>query len=49
MGAHLNVKINSKDVEDRAWMDDVLTRGAQIQDKAVALEREILGIVEKKL
>jgi glutamate formiminotransferase/formiminotetrahydrofolate cyclodeaminase len=49
MGAYLNVKINSKDVQDRAWMDDVLKRGQEIQDKAVALEREILEIVDAKL
>jgi glutamate formiminotransferase/formiminotetrahydrofolate cyclodeaminase len=49
MGAYLNVKINSKDVEDRAWMDDVLSRGAALQDKAIALEREILETVNGKL
>ncbi|MFQ5807550.1 MAG: glutamate formimidoyltransferase [Phycisphaerae bacterium] len=49
MGAYLNVKINSSDVEDKAWMQELLARGAGIQDKAVALEREILKIVERKL
>ncbi len=49
MGAYLNVKINSKDVEDRAWMDNVLKRGAEIQDKALALEREVLETVNSKL
>jgi glutamate formiminotransferase/formiminotetrahydrofolate cyclodeaminase len=49
MGAYLNVKINSKDVQDRAWMDDVLNRGAEIRDKAIALEREILETVNSKL
>ncbi len=49
MGAFLNVKINSSDVEDKAWMTDILSRAEQIQEQAVALEKGILGIVEQKL
>jgi glutamate formiminotransferase/formiminotetrahydrofolate cyclodeaminase len=49
MGAFLNVKINSSDVEDKAWMTDILKRAEQIQDQAIALEQEILAIVEQKL
>ena len=49
MGAYLNVKINSADVEDKAWIKDILARGQEIQDKAVALEREILENVNGKL
>ena len=49
MGAYLNVKINSADVEDKSWMADILARGKEIQDQAVAQERRILEIVESKL
>jgi len=49
MGAFLNVKINSSDVEDKAWMTDILTRAEQIQTQTIALERKILEIVESKL
>ena len=49
MGAFLNVKINAGDVTDKAWVEDILTRGHELQDKAVALESEILQIVEEKL
>lgn len=49
LGAHLNVKINSGDVEDQAWLKDILTRAASIQEKAVALEQEILALVERKI
>ena len=49
MGAFLNVKINSSDVEDKAWMTDILSRAEQIQTQAIALEQEILAIVEQKL
>jgi len=49
MGAYLNVKINSGDVKDKEWIKDVLARGAEIQEKAIALEREILKIVDSKM
>ncbi|MCP4594533.1 MAG: glutamate formimidoyltransferase [bacterium] len=49
MGAFLNVRINAGDVEDKAWMKDVLSRGQQIQEQAIALEREILESVNRKL
>jgi len=49
MGAYLNVKINAAGVEDKAWIEDLLKRGAEIQDKAIALEKEILQIVGEKL
>ena len=49
MGAYLNVKINSGDVEDKKWMADILTRGREIQEEAIALEHEILEIVSSKI
>ncbi len=49
MGAYLNVKINAGEVEDKKWMKDVLTRGQDIQDKAIALEHEILELVNSKI
>ena len=36
-------------VEDKAWTDDVLRRGAAIQEKAIALEREILEVVKGRI
>ncbi len=49
MGAYLNVKINAGDCEDKAWLNDILKRGAEIQEAAQGLEREILQIVDKKI
>jgi glutamate formiminotransferase/formiminotetrahydrofolate cyclodeaminase len=49
MGAFLNVKINSPGVEDKKWMADLLARGEEIQTNAVALEQEILEIVNSKM
>ncbi len=49
MGAFLNVKINSAEVKDRRWVEDVLAKGKAIQEKAIAAEREILEIVNRKI
>lgn len=49
MGAFLNVKINAKDIEDQKWANQKVSKGKQIEQKAIALENEILQIVESKL
>jgi glutamate formiminotransferase/formiminotetrahydrofolate cyclodeaminase len=49
MGAFLNVKINAKDLEDKLFVDEILAKGHDVEEKARALELEILQIVESKL
>ena len=49
MGAYLNVKINASDVQDKTWTTNILTQGQELQDKAIALEQEILQIVNEKI
>jgi glutamate formiminotransferase/formiminotetrahydrofolate cyclodeaminase len=48
-GAFLNVRINAAEVKDKVWIDDILARAMKIQDQAIAMEKEILAIVESKL
>lgn len=48
MGAYLNVKINAAGYSDRTFTDSVLARGREIENKAIALETEILSIVNGK-
>lgn len=48
-GAHLNVSINVKDLEDQAFADDLLARAQAVSDRAEALEHEILQLVTGKL
>ena len=47
MGAFLNVKINAADIEDKAFVQDLLDRGKEIEDKSAKLEKEILEMVNK--
>jgi len=49
MGAFLNVKINATDIEDKVFVDEKLSQGAEIEKKTMALEAEILKIVNAKI
>jgi len=49
MGAYLNVRINAKQLTDRAFAGDIVTRGARLEQQAQALEAEILGVVNRKI
>ncbi len=49
MGAFLNVKINASSVKDKKFVDDILTKGTEIENKAISMEKEILNIVNEKI
>ncbi len=49
MGAWLNVRINGAQLKDRAFVDDLLARGADIAERAQRMETEILEIVEGRI
>ena len=49
MGAFMNMKINAGDLEDRTYVAKVLEEGAEIQRRAMALETEIVAIVDEKI
>jgi hypothetical protein len=40
----MNVRINAGDVEDKAWINDVLNRGGIIEREAEKKEGEILEV-----
>ena len=49
MGAFLNVKINASGLQDKDFAQDIVARGAAIEQKAIELEKEILQIVNGKI
>ncbi|NQT78420.1 MAG: glutamate formimidoyltransferase [Bacteroidetes bacterium] len=49
MGAFLNVKINASGVDDKDFVNDLLSRGAEIERKSLKEEKEILEIVNSKI
>jgi glutamate formiminotransferase/formiminotetrahydrofolate cyclodeaminase len=48
-GAGFNVKINAKDLKDRAAADKLLAEAGQIAARAQELEKEIIEIVNNKI
>ncbi len=49
MGAFLNVKINAAGLSDKTLADKYIKEGQEIEDATVALEKEILEIVNSKI
>ncbi len=49
MGAYLNVKINASGIDDKLFADEKLKAGAEIEAKAIAMETEILKLVNDKI
>ncbi len=49
MGAYMNVRINASSYDDKTFVSDIIARGAAIENKTIALETEILGLVNKKI
>ncbi len=48
-GAFLNVKINASGLADKEFAAEIVAKGADIEQKAISLEKEILAVVESKL
>lgn len=49
IGAHLNVKINASGLKDRAFADEILSKAKKLETEAIAMETEILAMVESKI
>jgi len=49
IGAFLNVKINVSGLKDKEFAENLLSKGAEIERKAIQLETEILEIVNSKI
>jgi glutamate formiminotransferase/formiminotetrahydrofolate cyclodeaminase len=49
MGDFLNVRINAKDLEDQGFSQEILKKAGEIEQMAIAKEKEILEVVNKKL
>jgi len=49
LGAHLNVKINAADLNDKIFLKDILAKAQKLEEEAIEMEKEILAIVERKI
>lgn len=48
-GAFFNVKINAKDIKDRKFADDILSKAEAILNKAIAIEKELIDFINNKI
>jgi glutamate formiminotransferase/formiminotetrahydrofolate cyclodeaminase len=49
IGAHMNVRINAAGFNDKAFLEDILGRAAKIEKDAIALEAEVIALVNKAI
>jgi NADH:ubiquinone oxidoreductase subunit D len=49
IGAYMNVRINAAGYTDKEFITALITRGADIQAKAITLEAEIIEMVNEKI
>jgi glutamate formiminotransferase/formiminotetrahydrofolate cyclodeaminase len=49
IGAFMNVKINASGLDDKKFVEDIITKGKEIESKAIALETDILQVVSSKI
>lgn len=48
-GAYFNVKINAKDIKDRAFAESILKRGEDIYQKTILIEQQTIEYVNSKM
>ena len=49
MGAFMNVKINCAGFDDKSYVDEMINKAQEIEDKTIALETEIIKITNEKI
>jgi len=49
MGAFMNVRINASGYDDKAFVDDIISKGKEIEEKTRQLEAVILQVVNEKI
>lgn len=48
LGAHMNVKINAKELDDQEFVEKILKEAQEIETRTIVLEQRILEIVHSK-
>lgn len=49
IGAFMNVRINASGYNDKAFINDIISKGKDLQEKAIALEDEIRLLADQKI
>ncbi|MBI5373702.1 MAG: glutamate formimidoyltransferase [Sphingobacteriales bacterium] len=49
LGAFMNVRINAAGYDDKDFVTEIVRKGKEIEEKTIALEEEIRGVVNEKI
>ncbi|MDT7831946.1 glutamate formimidoyltransferase [Flavobacteriaceae bacterium S356] len=49
IGAYFNVRINAKDIKDKSFANDILSRSEKIYKDTLALEEEMIQLIDSKI
>jgi len=49
VGAYFNVRINAKDIKDKGFVNDILAKSEKIYKGALALESEMISLIDSKI
>lgn len=49
IGAYFNVRINAKDIKDRVFADDILSRASEIYKNTLKIEEETIALIDSKM
>lgn len=49
LGAFMNVRINAADYDDKSFVNEIIRKGRELENKAIALESQIVKIVNDKI
>jgi glutamate formiminotransferase/formiminotetrahydrofolate cyclodeaminase len=49
IGAFMNVRINASGYNDKTFINELISKGNEIQEKAIALEKEIRTLTDQKI
>ncbi|MBS3771264.1 MAG: cyclodeaminase/cyclohydrolase family protein, partial [Bacteroidales bacterium] len=47
-GAFMNVRVNSRELDDKAFVEDIINKGRAIEQKTEEKEKEILNKLEQR-
>ena len=49
LGAYFNVRINAKDIKDKEFVKDILSRAEAIYHKTLETEKEVISIIDTRI
>jgi glutamate formiminotransferase/formiminotetrahydrofolate cyclodeaminase len=49
IGAYFNVRINAKDIKDRAFAANILAKAASICEQTIAIENDTIAYIDSKM